>query len=198
MQLTFNRTFVKPFIFLCSNDISALNTARSRVLPYTDYVFTTWEIGTGLMEGPSQRVPKDVSNLTDPAFADQTGPFYAIKENNDILFGSDPLGLQPLYFCFASGVLVVSNRSQLLFTALSLAPELSDTALSGWLAGQPVPDLSIYSNITVLPAGNALLYSKNQIRLYPYWDIDPKNTLHFNDSHAYGDYFRLLAAQCRG
>lgn len=183
---------MKPFIFLCGNDASALNSARSRVFPSTDFVFAQWEAGVGLMEGESQNVPINVGNLTDPTFADQTGPFYAIKTNQHIVFGSDPLGLQPLYFGFASGVLAVSNRSQLLFTALSLPPELSDTALSGWLAGQPVPDLSVYSNITVLPAGNALLYSNNKIRLYSYWDIDPKNTLHFDDDHAYGEYFRSL------
>ncbi|MBU2977717.1 asparagine synthase-related protein [Alteromonas sp. C1M14] len=183
---------MKPFIFLCGNDESALNAARSRVAAYTDFCFTTWETGIGLIEGKTPLVPNNVDKLTDSSFVEQTGPFYAIDDNKEVFFGSDPLGLQPLYYRAVNGVLAVSNQTKLLFTALSISPELSDTALSGWLAGQPVPDLSVYSNITVLPAAHVLHCSAKNICHYPYWDIDPHNRLHFDHDRDYGAYFRSL------
>lgn len=105
---------------------------------------------------------------------------------------TDPLGLQALYYAKIDKVLICSNTTEAILSLFRLSPELDDTALSGWLAGQPVPELSLYRNVSVLPAGYALRVSAESYTLHKYWDIDPANRVILSNDQEYATSFRAL------
>lgn len=188
---------MKPFVFLFSHSDEFHHQAQQHLarlwgtVNVTDVVSGPSLQGYMLCAGHSDQplISTDASAITERRF---NGPGCIVHSSDQASIVTDPLGLQTIYFAKINKITVCSNSTQAILSLFRLTPELDDTALSGWLAGQPVPELSLYRNVSVLPAGYALEISADSYSLKKYWDIDPAHAIRFTSEKEYAASFRSV------
>lgn len=88
----------------------------------------------------------------------------------------DRIGIKPLYYTLLEDKsLVFGSELKAILTHPRVKRSLDPKALDLYLTLEYVPaPLSIFRNISKLPAGCLLVYKKGETRLKKYWDIDPQ------------------------
>ena len=108
---------------------------------------------------------------------------------------ADPLGLRPLYYANASNITAIASDCHILLDLLDLPHTLNPQAVSGWLAGQPLPQPSLYRQIHRLSAGCSALLGPTLSTEHCYWDIDPHHYIKAESDDAYAQNFQCLLRQ---
>ena len=185
---------MKPFLFLYSPDAHKLNVLAERSAEGYPNRFLRQQHVLGLSASVPADYPSRITDPTDNILKAQKIPFYHISDHAEdgLLVGTDPMGLTPVYYYEADRIIAFSNSPASLIEVLELDKKLSDEALSGWLAGQPVPELSLYENLRILPAGHYARCNKHSLSIHCYWNIDPAHRLELPGDDDYASYFREL------
>ncbi len=88
----------------------------------------------------------------------------------------DRLGIKPLYYTLLEDrTLVFGSELKAILAHPGIKRSLDPEALNLYLTLEYIPaPFSIFKNISKLPAGCQLIYSKGQIHLRKYWDLEPQ------------------------
>ena len=96
-----------------------------------------------------------------------------------LVFGRDRLGIKPLYYCIADGVLLFASEIKSLLAYPDLPREVDREALLQYLTFRYVPSpLTMFKGISKLPAGHYLEFQAEQAPAQPirYWDVSFKRS----------------------
>ena len=96
-------------------------------------------------------------------------------ENNRTLFAArDRFGIKPLYYAMHEGTLYVASEIKALIAAGVPAEWDAEAVyqITRFVTHLGSPDRTLFKGIFQVPAGHYLLATDEQIRLYPYWDIN--------------------------
>ena len=119
--------------------------------------------------------------------------FCWVADKQHLVASRDALNQHCLYYARVGQVTVISSEASFIAGLLPAKPALNPAALACWLAGEPNPELCLYTNIEVLPLGCSLRASPDGgIHTQPYWDIDPTHRLELASDNAYRDAFYQL------
>tara|TARA_R110001583_G_scaffold1285_1_gene10564 strand:+ start:33865 stop:35769 length:1905 start_codon:yes stop_codon:yes gene_type:complete len=137
--------------------------------------------------------------LGTDCFAMLKGNFQSIiwDENAQQLVAAiDPFSGRSLFYTQVGDVLYIASDAKVLAHIVKPNLALNTVALSQWLAGRPNPDLSMFNNITRLPAGHFLRYSSGQaVAVSKFWDIKPELAISYPTTDDYkAHFFELLTA----
>lgn len=108
----------------------------------------------------------------------------------------DPLGMHSLYFARRANAWALADSVEVLFALLHEAPRPDALSLAAWLAGKPLPDRGMFSNIEVLPPGCTLLIDEGAARVRRFWDLDSTATLRYRSVDDYATHLRELLGHC--
>ncbi len=183
---------MKPFLFIYSHKSPGPLQSGGLESQFFTHCFVRNGRLSGFSNSGDTKLPVQADERTAEKLASINCPFFIQSENDAVIIGTDALSLTTLYFVSTPDFTVISNSAAHALDVSGLKPVLSDTAIAGWLAGQPVPQLSIYSGLQILPAGHYLRCSKDNVTSHKYWDIDPENRIRLTSDDEYATAFREL------
>ncbi len=99
---------------------------------------------------------------------------FALYDRNRkrLLLARDRLGIKPLYFTFQNKRLLFASEIKALLRDPKVERRLNPQALYDYLGFEFVPaPQTMFAGIEKLPAGHALIYENNAIRIEQYWDL---------------------------
>jgi asparagine synthase (glutamine-hydrolysing) len=89
-----------------------------------------------------------------------------------LVLARDRLGIKPLYYADAGGLLVFGSEIKAILEHPAVAARPSLTALRQYLALKYVPaPATMFEDIHALPPGHLLTCNREGIRVEPYWDL---------------------------
>ncbi|MBL4763830.1 MAG: 7-cyano-7-deazaguanine synthase [Colwellia sp.] len=95
-----------------------------------------------------------------------------------------------LFYLQLDGILYIASDAQFLAKATQTQLSINKVAVSQWLSGRPNPDLSMFNEISRLPAGHCLEYSQTHgIKITKFWEIDPDFSVVYPNTADYKDHF---------
>jgi asparagine synthase (glutamine-hydrolysing) len=108
-------------------------------------------------------------------------------KNKTFILARDRLGIKPLYYAIAEGVLIFASEIKSLLAYPGIAREVDRTALGQFLTFRYVPSpLTMFKGIAKLPAGHFIelrIDGANAIKPRRYWDIRlQRNDVSFADA----------------
>lgn len=139
-----------------------------------------------------RETPPDVKSSIEEVYASSHPAYTYSADASELVIGTDNINQRLVYYTQTDSQTIASSSCELLQQYMQSPSQLSPTALSGWLAGQPVNDLCLFEDIHVVPAGYALHCGPKKTHLKKYWDIDPAHQVRFNTDAEYADHFRML------
>lgn len=105
------------------------------------------------------------------------GPFALVIWDGDreVLLGvRDPLGNHPLFFAEASGQVFVSPAIGLLTQQPGVSRDLNRVAMADFVMQRTLAyQDTFFESVRRVPAGHALIFERNNLRLHRYWDPAP-------------------------
>ena len=105
------------------------------------------------------------------------GPFALVvwDGNSEVLLGvRDPLGNHPLFYAEAPGQVLVSPAIELLTKRPGVSRELNRVAMADLIMQRTlVSQDTFFESVRRIPAGHALIFERNSVRLHRYWDPAP-------------------------
>jgi asparagine synthase (glutamine-hydrolysing) len=91
-----------------------------------------------------------------------------------LLLGRDRLGIKPLYYAEIPGGLIFGSELKALLTHPGISRDLEPHAVAEYFTHLCVPgDLSIFKGVRKLPPAHILIYTRGQVRLSRYWQVQP-------------------------
>jgi asparagine synthetase B (glutamine-hydrolysing) len=112
------------------------------------------------------------------------------KKSQTLCAGIDAFSSRSLFFSKQGNALYISSDAKTLANVTNIKLTLNKLALSQWLSGRPNPDLSMYNEISRLPAGYCLQFGTDyNVVISKVWDIDPNISVEYNNTDDYKEHF---------
>ncbi len=94
------------------------------------------------------------------------------EEKNQMFIARDRFGKKPFYYSFIDGAFIGASEIKAIFASNKIKGKIDPQALYDYLHyGYIGPDKTIYSNISTLLPGHALLLKDDKLEIWKYWDI---------------------------
>ncbi|MFT5311941.1 MAG: asparagine synthase (glutamine-hydrolyzing) [Paraglaciecola sp.] len=95
-----------------------------------------------------------------------------------------------LYYLPLGGALFVACDAKILSRHPNIKLTLNKTAVLQWLSGRPDPDVSMFNEIPLLPAGHRLEFcADGGINTQKFWDIEPGRSIRYQNDDDYQQHF---------
>lgn len=131
--------------------------------------------------------------LGTACFSTLKGNFHTVfwdDKSKKLCAAIDAFSSRSLFYIKLDGVLYLSSDAKMLAKITNVSLTVNKVAVSQWLAGRPNPNLSMFNEISRLPAGHCLEYNEAQgIKITKFWDIDPNLSINYNDIESYKSHF---------
>ncbi len=118
-----------------------------------------------------------------------------------LVCATDPFGIHPLYYAHTADGLAFASDIDALLAVPDIDHALNERALVTYLAMlSPAPGDTFYRQIQRLPARHSLQVTQADLKLRPYWTLDPTREIHFKSDAEYEAAFLDLlreAVRCR-
>ena len=126
-------------------------------------------------------------------FSKIKGNFQAVlwdEQSQKLCAAIDPFSSRSLFYLELGGILYLASNAKTLANITNINLTVNKTAVSQWLAGRPDPNISMFNEISRLPAGHCLEYNEEQgVKITKFWDIDPDFSIEYKDTEAYKSHF---------
>lgn len=114
-------------------------------------------------------------------------------EHKKLVFVSDHIGLEPIYFLQQPGCLWVASNAELIFRQSGLPRRLNPVAVVARLSGLPSSEgQTLFENISVLPPATVWTYTKERSGQTCYWQPEIQSTLRLKNDDEYAEALRGL------
>ncbi len=114
-----------------------------------------------------------------------------------LLGARDAMGQRPLFFAAHDGRTLVASEPQEILAHPGFPAVANEGIVAEYLSGNPATiDEIIWSGITRLPPGHALLVSDAGVRTWRFWDFDRQSRLEYARDEDYADHFLSLLRTC--
>lgn len=116
-----------------------------------------------------------------------------------LVVARDRLGVKPVYYAWASGLLLVASELKALLASGLMAAEVSRNAVYHYFSQGAIPaPLTIWEGVFSLPPGHLLVLENGQPELTPYWQLPESQGARVKDaSEAAEELLRLLREAVR-
>jgi len=95
------------------------------------------------------------------------------RGRRSLFLARDRLGIRPLFYTFARGVVLFASEIKALLTAPEVKAEIDPFVLSQVLTlWTPLPGRTIFCDIHALPPGHFMLARKGEITIRRYWELN--------------------------
>jgi len=133
------------------------------------------------------------------SFSKIKGAFQTIfwdEESQNLCAAIDAFSSRSLFYIKINSVLYIASDAKTLADVTKVPLTVNKIAVSQWLAGRPDPNVSMFNEISRLPAGHCLEYNSNQeVNITKFWDIDPNLLITYDNVEDYKThFFELLQA----
>jgi asparagine synthase (glutamine-hydrolysing) len=124
-------------------------------------------------------------------------------QRRQLLFcARDHFGVKPFYYYHAPGrVFAFASEIKSLLCLPELPRQIDDLQLASYLVGAVDDKAStFYRGILRLPPAHCMVVSRDTLRVWSYWSLDPARELHLGSDEAYAEAFRDIfttAVCCR-
>jgi asparagine synthase (glutamine-hydrolysing) len=115
---------------------------------------------------------------------------YAVHCAGDdtVYVARDRLGIKPLFYALADGVLVAASECKALFASGLVEPKLDAQSVRNYFTYQfAVPPFTVFEGVLELQPGHQMVLSKNaEPRIFRYWDLEfPREDEYESDDEDY-------------
>ena len=127
------------------------------------------------------------------------------KQKDELFCVRDHVGKRTFYYYNDNDKFAFSTLINPLFKVGGIKKQLNNTYIADFLTLTGIrheidAHITIFHNIFQLPPANAMLVSKNGIKMWRYWEIKKTKEIHFDTDEEYEEAFRRIyseAVRCR-
>ena len=127
------------------------------------------------------------------SFSKIKGNFQTIfwdEQSQHLCAAIDAFSSRSLFYVKIGDVLYIASDAKTLADVTKINLTINKVAISQWLAGRPNPNVSMFNEISRLPAGHCLEYNQaHEIKITKFWDIDPDFSVDYNNTDDYKNHF---------
>jgi len=116
------------------------------------------------------------------------------EQSQTLCAAIDAFSSRSLFYLKIGDALYIASDAKTLAEVTKTPITVNKLAVSQWLSGRPDPNASMFNEISRLPAGHCLEYSKELgIKITKFWDIDPNVSIIYSNTEDYkAHFFELL------
>jgi len=105
--------------------------------------------------------------------------FVIWDERKQLLFGArDRLGVKPLHYYHENNRFICASEIKAIVTAPDIHRQLDRSAICDYLTYRYIPaPKTIWSNIRKLPPAHAFTLNKNVLKIWNYWQLEPRDKI---------------------
>ena len=112
------------------------------------------------------------------------------EQSQQLCAAIDAFSGRSLFYLQLNQLLYIASDAKILADVTGVNLTINKVAVSQWLSGRPDPNISMFTEISRLPAGHCLVYNDAEgIKVTKFWDIDPDFSINYKNTDEYKSHF---------